>query len=158
MTIDPEAKGDVAARYVAETHRLHVVLEEWLVGATPKTEAAFQPFAAALAPELVVISPSGSQTAHADLLAEFFDIHGALAADRDIFRIWVENASAREVAPGLGLATYEEWHQRGAEVSARLTSVLMREDPRAPGGVVWLHVHETWLPGRAPKAGERFPQ
>ncbi|MEL6235503.1 MAG: hypothetical protein AAFR46_13960 [Pseudomonadota bacterium] len=143
---------------IAETERLHVVLEAWLVGAVPKTDAAFLPFSAALAPELEVISPNGTRTAHAALVEEFYGIHGALAEDRAIFSIRVENATAREIAPGLGLATYEEWHERGEELSARLTTVLMRAAPDAPGGVVWLHVHETWLPGRAPSAGERFPE
>ncbi|MEM8742256.1 MAG: hypothetical protein AAGE13_12290 [Pseudomonadota bacterium] len=143
---------------VAETKRLHVVLEDWLVGAVAKTDTAFLPFSEALAPELEVISPNGSRTGHAALLSEFYGIHGVLAEDRAAFRIRVENAAAREIAPGLALATYEEWHERGEEMSARLTSVLMRAAPDAPGGVVWLHVHETWLPGRAPSAGERFPE
>lgn len=142
----------------AEAARLHVFLEDWLVAALPRTAEAFGAFADAIAEPFVVIGPSGGVTARAALLTEFEAIHGAVAADRGAFRIWIERYETRRVEGGLLLATYEEWHRRRDETSARLATVLYRARPEAPGGVEWLHVHETWLPGMAPKSGERFPE
>jgi hypothetical protein len=48
------------------------------------------------------------------------------------------------------LVTYEEWQQSGDQTTARLSTALFRDKPDAPNGLEWLHVHETWLPDRAP--------
>ena len=56
------------------------------------------------------------------------------------------------------LVMYEEWHSLKGEESARLSTVLFEKRAGAPNGVAWLHVHETWLPGHAPAAGERYPE
>ena len=142
----------------AEAIRLHDFLQDWLTGDLPRTPEAFAAFADALGPGLIVVSPNGSVSERAAILAEFEAIHGAVAADRGAFRIWIENVRILRTEGDLALALYEEWHRRREETSARLSTVLFRARPGAPGGVEWLHVHETWLPGMAPKAGERFPE
>jgi hypothetical protein len=48
---------------------------------------------------------------------------------------------------GLTVATYEAW-QRHADgtVTGRLSTVVFRDQAGTPNGLVWAHVHETWLP------------
>lgn len=41
--------------------------------------------------------------------------------------------------------TYEEWQDTGQGERGRISSVLFRRRERAPNGVEWLHVHETWI-------------
>ncbi|MEO0681668.1 MAG: hypothetical protein AAF192_14780 [Pseudomonadota bacterium] len=147
---------DLAALAVEEAHDLHRFLQDWLTGDRPRD--GFARFADAMAPELEVTSPLGTATGRDALLPEFEGLHGALAAQRDAFRIWVENAECRQVFGDVALVTYEEWHALEGATSARRSTVLYRRAPDAPGGVRWLHVHETWLPGLAPAAGERFPE
>ena len=107
---------------------------------------------------LEVIGPRGTVTPRDALIDEFESLHGQLAADADAFEIWIENVRCRWTAGDYALVTYEEWHRRRGEESARLSSALFRRDEGAPCGVAWQHVHETWLPGRAPDGGERFPE
>lgn len=142
-------------RCLEETHRLHRWLEAWLTGAAANDEATFTPFAAAIDPGFEIVSPRGTRTNGSDVIAEIRGAHGAAPAD---LKIWVENAAIAHVAGDHAVMTYEEWHESGAERSARLATVVYRDAPDAPGGVLWLHVHETWLPGLAPAAGERFPE
>ncbi|WP_298976406.1 hypothetical protein [uncultured Roseobacter sp.] len=148
---------DFAERCVQEAHRLHVVLQDWLRGTLPRTAEGFAPFADALADPCRVVSPLGTITERAELLTEFEAIHGVLAAQGNAFVIRVENALVLRQWGDHALVSYEEWHDLGDESSARLSTALYTADENAPLGVAWSHIHETWLPGRAPVAGERFP-
>ena len=43
------------------------------------------------------------------------------------------------------LVTYEEWQTIGEQKTARASTVLFGLQDGLPNGLVWLHVHETWL-------------
>ena len=134
----------------AEIERLHEFLAGWLGGGLPRTEAAFAGFAGVLAPEFVIISPTGEATEGIVLMAGLEAAHGAHAGKA--FAIRIENVRPRRAMGGLALLTYEEWQEiDGAIVNARLSSVLFERDEAAPNGIVWRHLHETWLPGHAPE-------
>ena len=137
---------------------LHTFFRDWLTGVLPRTPAEFERFRLAMGAGLTVISPRGTVSARDDILTEFEALHGQLADKAGQFEIAVENFRClRDLGETL-LCSYEEWHRLGGESSARLTTVLYGRNPDAPLGVEWLHVHETWLPGQAPTAGERFPE
>ncbi|MDW3221547.1 MAG: hypothetical protein R8G34_01435 [Paracoccaceae bacterium] len=148
---------DFAQRCVQETHRLHQVLQDWLCGTLPATSQGFAPFANALGDPCRVVSPLGTVTERAALLKEFRSIHGVLARQGETFAIRVENVAILQAWRDCALISYEEWHDLGAEQSARISTALFCVKDDAPLGVAWSHIHETWLPGRAPDAGERFP-
>ncbi len=141
-----------------EAVELHDFFRDWLTGALPRTPAAFGRFRAAMGDGLLVISPRGTVSARDDILAEFEGLHGQLADKAGRFEITVKNVQCLRSLGDALLCTYEEWHRLEGESSARLTTVLYGRNPDAPLGVEWLHVHETWLPGQAPAAGERFPE
>lgn len=142
---------------VDEAHRLHVVLQDWLRGTLSRTPAGFAPFADALANPCRVVSPLGTVTGSAELLTEFEAIHGVLSAHGEAFVIRVKNAAVLHRWEDHALVSYEEWHDLKDDRSARLSTVLYTQDSSAPLGVAWSVIHETWLPGLAPVAGERFP-
>ena len=141
-----------------EAREFLTFLRDWLVGAAPRSADSFARFSSVMAGGVEVISPLGTVTEREELVSEFEALHGVLVDDADAFRIWVENFNCRWVKDDHALVTYEEWHQRGDDKSARLSSALFRREESTPCGVVWLHVHETWLPGLAPQGGERFPE
>lgn len=130
-----------------EIERLHQFLEDWLNGSVPGTEAVFvESLADILHPAFVNIQPAGVLLERDKLLDQIRKGHGA-SPD---FRIRIRNVVVRPTLDSAGtmLATYEEY-QKGARNSARsenarLSSALFQRDP--DGRLVWLHIHETWLP------------
>lgn len=131
----------------SEIKRLHRFLEDWLSGSAPQTDAAFaEGLTDSLHPAFVNIQPAGIPLGRDLLLDQIRDGHGA-SPD---FRIRIDNVEVRQTLDqgGTILATYEEY-QKGARNSARsnnarLSSALFQRE--ASGRLVWLHVHETWLP------------
>jgi len=148
----------LARAAVRETEDFHAFLRDWLVGALPRTPAAFARMSGVMAPDLRVISPLGTTTELPALLTEFEGLHGALADRAGAFAITVEAPAHVHTVGDCTLVTYEEHHRLAGDRSARLATVLYRAREGTPNGVEWLHVHETWLPGLAPAGGERFPE
>ena len=141
-----------------EVREFHAFLRGWLAGAVPRSAESFARFSGAMDDGVEVIGPRGTVTPRDALVDEFESLHGQLADAADAFDIWIENFRLRWAAGDHALVTYEEWHRRQGVTSARLSTALFRRIAAAPCGVVWMHVHETWLPGQAPEGGERFPE
>lgn len=137
----------------AEIEDLHRFLVGWLGGTLPRTEAAFAAFASVLAPDFAIVGPRGVVTERAALLSELEAAHGVHAGPGKAFAIRIENVALRREGDGIALFTYEEWQDiGGAPANARISTVLFDRHAAAPNGLVWRHLHETWLPGQAAKA------
>lgn len=141
--------GAGLAPWHAEIVELHDFFQGWLDGTLPDTDAAFARLPATQSPEFVIITPAGELIPGPRLVAQLRDAHGS----RPGWRMWIEHAVLRHVHGDLSVATYEEWQRRAdGVVTARLSTAIFRAESEAPNGLVWLHVHETWLPGHAPPA------
>jgi len=123
-----------------EIEALHRFFEEWFSGLQPNSDAAFARVTRALASDFTLVPPSGEALDRVALVDRIRRGHGT--RDRSRFHIRTRRVKVRTVTAGVALATYEEWH--GAE--RRISSAVFRREALAPGGVLWLHVHETWLP------------
>lgn len=134
-----------------EIAELHDFFQEWLGGTLPATDEVYTRLTDTQAPEFVIITPGGELIQRERLLTQLRVAHGS----RPGWRMWIENAELRFAQGGLIIASYEEW-QRHAEgtVTGRLSSVVFREQPGTPNGLVWLHVHETWLPDAVQRRGQ----
>lgn len=125
-----------------EARGFHEFLEAWLSGAVPETDAAFARTDALAAP-FEIVGPDGDRRDRAALLADLRAAHGS----RPSLTIEIRDVRRRVAEGDLALVTYRE-RQAGAEgTTVRLASALFGNDPDAPNGVSWLHVHETWLDG-----------
>lgn len=129
-------RDDVSALVVREEIReFHEQLAVWLAEGP---ERAMQRLASAVARELSFVGLDGEALGCDGLIA-------ALAtggASRPGLRIAVEDVAVRELASGLWLATFVERQSPGR---SRRTSAILRDEPGAPLGVAWVHVHETPL-------------
>ena len=125
----------------AEIQRLHDFFQDWFTGAVAESDAQFQRFAAVMDPAFVIIGPNGVLTALPALTKGLRGAHGKQPA----IRIWTKHHQLRQQVGDVVLCTYEEWQETADGTTARLSSALFRTVHAAPHGVVWLHVHETWI-------------
>lgn len=128
-----------------EVHRLHRFFEQWFVGALEEDDGVFAEVADALAPDFVLISPSGEAIQREDLLPRLRSMHAVRRNSPDEFRIWIESFETRFQSGPLHGVTYEECQRSGDEVTRRVSTGVFRERSDTPFGVEWVHVHETWL-------------
>lgn len=133
-----------------EIERLHDFLGQWLSGALAEKDEVFDHgISERLHPAFVNVQPAGIALTRDELLGR---IRAGWGRSPD-FRIRIRDVRLRPVTAGSGVlvATYEEY-QRGARNSeqsdnARLSTAVFL--PRPDGRLLWLHVHETWLPETA---------
>ncbi|MCE7987689.1 MAG: DUF4440 domain-containing protein [Caldilinea sp. CFX5] len=128
-------------QYKAEICELHDFFQAWFTGALANTDANFARFADVMADGFVIISPAGKLSERPALLTGLRAAHQRQPG----IRIWTQNHQLRHQVGGLALLTYAEWQESAVGTTARLSTVLFQAQAGTPNGVVWLHVHETWL-------------
>ncbi|MGE0431678.1 MAG: DUF4440 domain-containing protein [Planctomycetota bacterium] len=128
---------DAIEREIRELHEFFVA---WFGGALPKDESAWAAAPAVMADDFELVTPGGERIAREALLSQLYEGHGSRH-----MRIWIEQLQVRELGGGLHLATYHECQARDGRETRRQSSAVMREQPTARHGVIWVHVHETWI-------------
>ena len=124
-----------------EIIQLHQFFQDWYNNELARTEANFARCAEVLAPDFSIIFPGGEIVYQQPLLESLHKAHNS----RDGMRIWIKNVQMRHQIGDLILATYEEWQEIEGKITARLSSVFLQKAPSKPNGLLWLHVHETWI-------------
>jgi hypothetical protein len=128
-------------REVVELHRF---LESWFNGVLESSDEGFARFAEAMDDGFILISPGGEMSELAPLVAGLRVAHGRWTSAA---RIRVEKVRLhRLLGEDAAVVTYEEWHEVGDEVRGRLSTAVFGRREGTPNGVVWLHLHEVWLP------------
>lgn len=147
MGWDPETtSGDaLAADCRTEVIELHRFFTWWLRGEVPNTDAAFSLVPDALGEDFVLVAPGGGTQERAALLSWLRGAHGSRAGAVRDFRIWIRNYRCRRLGPDHALACYEEWQALDGAERGRLSTAVFRRAADRPNGVVWEHVHETWI-------------
>jgi hypothetical protein len=90
-----------------------------------------------------MVTPDGDRVARDAVLDSIRSRYGR--DDPGAFDIAVRNVELRAATDDHATVRYEEWQEHEGETTGRLSTVLFRTDPAAPGGLLWLDVHETWL-------------
>ncbi len=141
-----EEPSEIEKRLETEILELHQFFEGWFTGRLANTDENYSRLSDVLAEGFEMISPQGSRTARADVVAGLRPAHGSWSENEKPGRIWIRDIRSRAVGESHYLATYEEWQQTDGAPRGRLSTVLFREKDDAPNGVEWIHLHETWLP------------
>ncbi|RQR66937.1 DUF3291 domain-containing protein [Burkholderia sp. Bp9126] len=136
----------LVARCEGEVVGFHRDLERWLRGDVDDAAAAVARFRSSFAADSVLIAPSGRVETAASLSERLSRARGAFP---DI-RIWTDQFATVWQTEDVALVKYREWRSFLGETTGRMSSVLFRNEPAAPGGVTWDHMHETWLEGHGP--------
>lgn len=133
---------DLAERGEREITELHQFFQDWYRG----SEAAdFQRFDQVLAEGFSIILPDGRILERAVIVDA---VRGQHDSDSQA-ELEIRNVRLHKIHRNTAIFTYEEWQGRqGRSPRGRLSTVVFAGDQQAPNGLVWLHVHETWLPGQ----------
>jgi len=136
-------RPDERERAEREVRDLHRFFEAWFRGELERSDEALARLTDALDESFVLFHPEGAVFARDALVQRLRAAWGVHADDGISIRI--EGLATRSLAPGLVLATYEEWHEREGEETGRRSSALLRAAEGAPEGLAWIHLHESWL-------------
>ena len=147
-------KSEEEALCSSEVVRLHQFFVDWFTGAIPKSDANFKRVSSALSSDFHIVSPRGHIQGRTDLLQGLVKSHGS----HEKYGMIIEIKNCRLISTtGNGktfLMTYEEWQRMGpttnSQSTARIATVVFRKSKNGWNGLEWLHVHETWMPGKAP--------
>jgi hypothetical protein len=129
------------SRIENEIIELHQFFQDWYNNQLAATNENFARCKNVLAPEFSIIFPNGDKVLCQPLLERLQKAHNS----HTNMRIWIEDIQVLHQIGDLVLATYQEWQEINGEVSIRLSSVLFQKAQSTPNGLLWLHVHETWI-------------
>lgn len=130
-----------------EVHELHQFFQEWFSGDLENTDDAFARFSDVMDEGFVIISPSGQMSERAPLVAALRGAHDRWS-ESGAGKIWIENFRVHRLLADAAVVTYEEWQTSAGETRGRLSTAVFGPEEGTPNGVVWLHLHEVWLPER----------
>ncbi|MDX1579100.1 MAG: DUF4440 domain-containing protein [Gemmatimonadota bacterium] len=140
----PSPAGETSQpAWASEIEALHAFFEGWIGGTLDRSQAAFERLEAALADDFSFVTTSGELLDREAVLEGVRKAHGARAG----LRIAIRQPHLVYDAEDHLAATYEEWQEAGGERTGRRSTVFFGRREGAPGGLVWLHVHETLITG-----------
>ena len=120
---------------------LHAFFQDWFRGEADAS--AFGRLDAALADEFVIITPQGRSVRRSGIIE---GVRSQYGCDPQA-SLAIRGVTLQEACESMAVLTYEEWQGRyGQPATGRLSTVVFGVREQAPHGLVWLHVHETWLP------------
>ena len=128
--------------YEREIVELHQFFEDWFNGRTKQTHENLARFTEVTAEGFMLITPQGHLLERSTIIDAIYQMHGKRMEER----LWIENVCLCHHYGSIILAIYEEWQESGSGINSRLSTVLFRQKSTTPNGLIWLHVHETWMP------------
>ncbi len=124
-----------------EIASLHEFFVDWYTGQT--REDSYDRVERALAADFEMVTPDATRSEYADVVDGIRD--GYASREPGTFDIEIRNVETRHTVDDHALVRYEEWQETPDGTTGRLSTVLFEDNPDAPGDVVWLDLHETWL-------------
>ncbi len=129
---------EAARREIVE---LHSFFQNWFRGIA-KLET-FERLERALAPTFELITPNGRCLDRSAILDGVREDYGTDAEAT----LEIRHVRLLAMTDTLSTFSYEEWQGRdGAPSKGRISTVIFRAAASTPNALLWLHVHETWLP------------
>ncbi|MFV1988082.1 MAG: DUF4440 domain-containing protein [Gemmatimonadota bacterium] len=124
-----------------EIEELHAFFEAWMGGTIPRTEEQLDRLEEALEKRFTFVTTSGQVLAREAIVGAVRESHGA----RPGLRIRLREPRLVHSCKHHVVATYQEWQEAEGERTGRTSTVVLERKEEAPNGLVWIHVHETWI-------------
>lgn len=127
-----------------EIERLHQFFIDWFNGVIPETHDCFKQFSTATSTDFSIIHPSGVLEPIKNLAEGLYNAYNK----RPGLNIKVKNMRIQHKMGNYYVATYEEWQLEKGDAAwrGRISTALLSNTEGTPAGLMWHHVHETWLP------------
>ncbi len=119
----------------------HAFFVDWFTGTGPET--AMEKTALCFSADFQMISPEGAQIGCDAVLSMLQNARASRVSGH--FAIDVERRSTVALGHDLALVVYDELQRTDEGQTKRRSTALFTPDPHAPSGVVWRHLHETWI-------------
>ena len=129
-------EAEVPDLVATEIRELHTEFADWLSGRS----ATLARVEAALSEHFTMVSPSGDIVSRGEVMSGLLAARGSRPIE-----IRIDNPTVHWHLTDAVLATYEEWQDHGGSTTARRSTALFTHDEDAPNGLLWQHVHETWM-------------
>ena len=124
-----------------EVRALHAFFVAWFRGETDRLED-FAACEAALAADFRMITPDGGVHERPAVIGRLRAAHGSAPGE---FSIEILQTRAVWQSSEAVLLEFIERQYRDGKTASRRSTALMTIDTAAPRGVVWRHLHETWM-------------
>jgi len=137
-----------------EIIELHEFFEDWFRGDCKNTDNVFEKrLMSRMDIDFYIVLPSGDCFYGEQFWPEMRKAHGT----NPDFKISLRNFVRKlQIGRKTVVANYEEWQKDAANSkpanNGRVSTAVFVSDSKAPNGVKWVHVHETWLPKKRVKA------
>lgn len=128
-----------------EVIELHRFFQDWMNAVLEPTDENFR-LSEVLADNFAMVTPVGARVSRPEIEQQARASHGAYRDSEEPLTIRIENLEGRALTTGAYLLGYDEWQETPDGNHGRRSTAVFREQPDAPNGVEWVHVHETWLP------------
>ncbi|MEM9380251.1 MAG: hypothetical protein AAGB93_09920 [Planctomycetota bacterium] len=125
--------------FADEVRDLHAFFDAWFAGRVEETDDAFERFGGAMDDAFTITVPGGATLDRSAILGAVRGRHGT----RPEGLTRADVIDVQRIGATHGLVRYRETQSDGETTTTLASSALLALDPRAPGGAVWLHVHET---------------
>jgi hypothetical protein len=140
---------------VHEVDDLHNLFLAWYAGEHAKNRNWYDlNIASRMDSGFSIVAPDGAVLDYGQILDLIYEGHGM----SNEFRIKTRYARMLWQSGDFLLIAYEEWQHHAVNTpvseNGRISTALLIRDASLPGGLRWLHVHETWLPDAVQKAGD----
>ncbi len=124
----------------AEIFARHAFFVDWYTGKA--VDQDMKDCADSFAPDFRMIWPNGAEHER-DPVLEL--LRGMRGTKGDAYKIEVKMRHAAQYSPDLVLVTFDEYQWTPEGKNQRRATALFSPDPSVPGGVVWRHLHQTWI-------------
>ena len=129
-----------------EVARLHLAFSHWYrAEVAPDDDQFTESIANAFAPDFVLVSASGSIRDRETVLRAARNAYGNRRETP--FDIATTFCSSQQLDETIAIVVYKEWQTIAGLLTGRTATAVFSRNDGLPGGVEWLHVHETWLEG-----------
>ena len=141
----------IEERCKAEIVRLHDAFVAWFTGSCDSSGDTYErTIGSVLSPSFSMVTPSGS-VIPANLLHERLQAAYGSHSEHGM-AIEIKNVEVVSSSGSGNLLRYEEWQRSGSpevvETARQSTAFFQESGPTKL--IIWVHVHETWMPGMGP--------